>query len=273
MRSALANGAETSAYATMMLSCVPPPYSTAPESSIMAKRNASKKRNKSSKKQNNGLFWLTFILVAIAAWVTIFVVGLFVNGVRRAIQGVANIYDRLSVTSPFLATLAVIGVAVALIGLLAGIAWIAALIVNRRQAVVEAERQAHLDRLRTLEGLITLTPTEFEHAVGEMLTAQGYRKVQVHGGAGDLAADLTCLAPDGRSTVVQCKRYAPDNLVGSPVIQSFIGMVKIHHKADLGIFVTTSGYTLPAMNLAKELTDYLRLSDGPECAEQMRQIT
>jgi restriction system protein len=106
-----------------------------------------------------------------------------------------------------------------------------------------------------------------------MLSARGYRKVQVHGGAGDLAADLTCLAPDGRSVVVQCKRYAPDNLVGSPVIQSFIGMVKIHHKADLGIFVTTSGYTLPAMNLAKEHADYLRLIDGPDCAEQMRQIT
>jgi restriction system protein len=72
---------------------------------------------------------------------------------------------------------------------------------------------------------------------------------------------------------VQCKRYAPDNLVGSPVIQSFIGMVKIHHKADLGIFVTTSGYTLPAMNLAKEHADYLRLIDGPDCAEQMRLIT
>ena len=142
----------------------------------MAKRNASKKRKKSGKKQSNGIFWLTFILVAIAAWVAIFVVGLFVNGVRRAIQGVANTYDRLSATSPFLATLAVIGVAVALIGLLAGIAWIAFMIVSRRQEAVDAERQAHLDRLRTLEGLIALSPTEFEHAVGEMLSAQGYRE-------------------------------------------------------------------------------------------------
>jgi hypothetical protein len=99
----------------------------------MAKRNASMKRKKAGKKQSNGLFSLTFILVAIAAWVAIFVVGLFVNSVRRAIQGVANTYDRLSATSPFLATLAVFGVVVALIGLLAGIAWIAALIVNRRQ--------------------------------------------------------------------------------------------------------------------------------------------
>src|SRR6476660_3218488 len=114
---------------------------TVPESSIMAKRNASKKRTKSGKKQSNGLFWLTFILVAIAAWVAIFIVGLFVNGVRRAIQGVANTYDRLSATSPFLATLAVIGVAAALIGLLAGIAWIAFMIVNRRQEAVDAARQ------------------------------------------------------------------------------------------------------------------------------------
>ena len=191
VRSVLANGAETRAYATMMLSYV----SIVPESSIMAKRNGSKKRTKSGKKQSNGIFWLTFILVAIAAWVAIFVVGLFVNGVRRAIQGVANTYDRLSTTSPFLATLAVIGVAVALIGLLAGIAWIAFMIVSRRQEAVDAERQAHLDRLRTLEGLIALTPTEFEHAVGEMLSAQGYRKVQVHGGAGDLAADLHLSRP------------------------------------------------------------------------------
>jgi HJR/Mrr/RecB family endonuclease len=239
----------------------------------MAKRSAPKKRKKSGKKQSNGLFWLTFILVAIAAWVAIFVVGLFVNGVRRAIQGIANTYDRLSATSPALAAFALLGVVVAVIALLAGIAWIAVMIISRRQAAAEAERQAHLDRLLTLEGLMALSPTEFEHAVGEMLTAQRYRKVQVHGGAGDLAADLTCLTPDGRSTVVQCKRYAPDNLVGSPAIQQFIGMVKIHHKADLGIFVTTFGYTLPAMNLAKEHTDYLRLIDGPECAEQMRQIT
>jgi len=87
----------------------------------MAKRNVLKKRKKTDKKQSNGIFWLTFIPVAIATWVTIFVVGLFVNGVRRAIQGVANAYDRISATSPFLVTLAVLGVAVTLICLLAGI--------------------------------------------------------------------------------------------------------------------------------------------------------
>jgi hypothetical protein len=48
----------------------------------MTKRNAPKKRKKSGKKQGNGLFWLTFILVAIAAWVAIFVVGLFLTLLR-----------------------------------------------------------------------------------------------------------------------------------------------------------------------------------------------
>jgi hypothetical protein len=60
--------------------------------------------------------------VAIAAWVAIFVVGLYVNGGRRAIQSVANTHDQLSATSPALATLNILGVAVALIALRAGIA-------------------------------------------------------------------------------------------------------------------------------------------------------
>jgi restriction system protein len=97
----------------------------------------------------------------------------------------------------------------------------------------EAARQAHLARLQTLSGLHSLSPTEFEDAVAEMLTAYGYRGVLHTGGAGDLAADLICIAPDGRKAVVQCKRYAPDNLVGSPVLQTFIGMVTVHHRAGL----------------------------------------
>jgi restriction endonuclease Mrr len=50
-------------------------------------------------------------------------------------------------------------------------------------------------------------------------------------------------------------------------------MVKVRHKVGPGILVTTSGYTLPAMNLTKERAACMRLIDGPECAELMRQIT
>jgi hypothetical protein len=60
-------------------------------------------------------------------------------------------------------------------------------------------------------------------------------------------------------------------LVGSLVIQSF-GLVKVRHEADMGIFLTSSAYTLPAINLAKDHATYLLLIGGPECAEQTRQI-
>jgi restriction endonuclease Mrr len=140
-------------------------------------------------------------------------------------------------------------------------------------AAAEAARQAYLARLRTLNGLVSLTPTEFEQAVGQMLTVYGYRNVQRTGGAGDLAADLTCIAPDGRSTVVQCKRYSADKLIDSPTIQTFIGMVTVHHRAGLGIFVTTSGYTQPAMKLAQQHSAYLQLIDGPQVADMMRRVS
>ncbi len=140
-------------------------------------------------------------------------------------------------------------------------------------AAAEAARQAHIARLKTLHGLLSLTPTEFEFAVGQMLAAHGFRDVKHTGGGGDLNADLTCIAPDGRRTVVQCKLYAPHRLIDSPTIQTFIGMVTVHHRAGLGIFVTTSGYTQPAMTLAQQHAAYLQLIDGPQVAEMMQRVS
>ena len=85
-------------------------------------------------------------------------------------------------------------------------------------------RQRWLAHVHTLGDLLALTPTQFELAVGELLTHWGYRDVRHTGGGGDLAADLTCRTADGRLLVVQCKRYAPGNSVGSPEVQTFIGI-------------------------------------------------
>jgi len=69
--------------------------------------------------------------------------------------------------------------------------------------------------------------------------------------------------------VVQCKRYAPGHAVGSPAIQQFIGMVAVHHRAALGLFVTTSTYTQPARTLASQHREYLQLLDGHQVAQLM----
>jgi restriction system protein len=105
--------------------------------------------------------------------------------------------------------------------------------------------------VKTLGELLALTPTQFEVAVGEILRANGYRNVRHVGRSGDLAADLWCRDDKGRSVVVKCKRYSPGTRVGSRDIQGFIGMMSVHHKATCGIFVTTSEFTQPAVDLAR----------------------
>lgn len=115
-------------------------------------------------------------------------------------------------------------------------------------AIVISHRRRR--RMRTLEGLLELSPTAFEHAVARLLRAERHRRVRVNGGPGDLQADITATTPDGQHLVVQCKRYAPHNPVGSPAVQTFIGMATVHHHADRAAMVTTSTFTRPARDLA-----------------------
>jgi hypothetical protein len=116
--------------------------------------------------------------------------------------------------------------------------------------------------------LIALGPAGFEEAMVDLFRDLGYRKVTRTGGAGDLAADITCSDSDGRSVVIQCKCYARDNRVGSPVVQAFIGMITVHHKADHGIVVTTSSFTAAAQALAK--AHRVTLYDGMGLADLVR---
>ncbi|PWT76993.1 MAG: hypothetical protein C5B60_03390 [Chloroflexi bacterium] len=95
-------------------------------------------------------------------------------------------------------------------------------------------------------------------------------RLNLTGGGGDLAADIVCYDATGQKTVVQCKRYAPGNLVGSPEIQTFIGMMVAHHRALAGIYVTTSGYTEPALALGQE--HRIRMIDGTELVTHMQQF-
>jgi len=112
-------------------------------------------------------------------------------------------------------------------------------------------RQRRTLRVRRFESLLALTPRGFEEEIARLLRALGYRDVRRVGGPGDLGADLLCRDRRGRLVVVQCKRYAPGRRVGSADVQSFIGMVTVHHRAERGLFVTTAAFTQPAIELAR----------------------
>jgi restriction system protein len=130
--------------------------------------------------------------------------------------------------------------------------WIAATRIRRRRWRLRRE---------TLEGLLALTPREFEDEVAGLLESLGFREVTVSGAAGDLQADIVATDPDGLATVVQCKRYAPGRSVGSPVVQSFVGMARLQHGCDRALLVTTATFTAPAQRLADEHD--VELVDGP----------
>jgi len=125
-------------------------------------------------------------------------------------------------------------------------------------------------RARTLTDLLALTPTEFEQATASLLQELGYGDVRRTGGSGDLNVDVWARDPNGGRVAVQCKQYAPAHNVGSPDVQTFIGMMYQHHRADRGIFVTTSGFSSPAVALAKQHN--ILLWDGDELSRQLSDV-
>lgn len=119
-----------------------------------------------------------------------------------------------------------------------------------------------------LDQIYALSPSEFEAFVRDVLGSLGYRDLRLNGGSGDLGVDIWGRTPQGQSAAIQCKRYSPHRKIGSPVIQTFIGMQKVHHGADAGVFVTTSGFTVDAMQLARQHNIWL--IDGPALVQLQR---
>lgn len=117
-------------------------------------------------------------------------------------------------------------------------------------------------RVAQFNELLALTPSQFELATADLLNSIGYRGLRQIGGSGDLCADLAGYDAQGRSVVIQCKRYTPGNKIGTPEVQTFIGMMAVHHRSEVGVFVTTSAFTQPAIDLARR--HQIRLIDGAQ---------
>ncbi|MEV7346938.1 restriction endonuclease [Streptomyces sp. NPDC093544] len=132
------------------------------------------------------------------------------------------------------------------------------------QTVERRLRQHHarLQRLeshredRPLAGVMAaidaMNGREFEEYVAELLRREGCTSVVVRGGNGDRGVDITGLTADGRTMVVQCKRFAPYLSVTSPDIQKFIGAAKVLHTSEVALFVATCPFTRDALNIATD---------------------
>ncbi|MGC9378727.1 restriction endonuclease [Streptomyces sp. MH13] len=123
------------------------------------------------------------------------------------------------------------------------------------------QHHARLQRLespredRPLAGVMAsmdaLNGREFEEHVAALLRRDGCTDVIVRGGSRDRGIDITALTTDGRTLVVQCKRFSPHLSITSPEVQKFVG-AKVLHGSDVALFVATCPFTRDARDIAAE---------------------
>lgn len=100
----------------------------------------------------------------------------------------------------------------------------------------------------------SLTGQEFESLIKALLIEMGFQAelTEVTGDGGvDIVAMLDKPFSGGRY-IFQCKRYAENNLVGSPALRDFYGAV-MADKAVKGIFITTSDFTAQAKDFGSHV--------------------
>jgi len=97
------------------------------------------------------------------------------------------------------------------------------------------------------EKLLAMDPFKFEGHVMSFFVLAGLEAWSTKK-SNDMGIDGFAKHPDG-DIVVQCKRYAPDNLVGRPDVQKFKGAIE-DNGALRGYLVTTSGFTKHAQESA-----------------------
>ena len=120
-----------------------------------------------------------------------------------------------------------------------------------------------------LETLAAVSPSQFESIVLDLLHAMGYgasrSDLQRVGGSGDGGIDgIISLDRLGLEKVyVQAKRWSGS--VGRPDVQGFYGALA-GQRANKGVFITTSTFTLQAIEFAKSV-ERVVLVDGSRLAE------
>lgn len=108
---------------------------------------------------------------------------------------------------------------------------------------------ASLDRLDALSGV------DFEKLVANLLRHMGFEAVMTKAsgdGGVDVVATLDQPVVGGRY-LIQCKRFAVDNLVGAATVREFYGAVTADRQAVKGVFITTSDFTAQAREFARGL--------------------
>jgi restriction system protein len=154
----------------------------------------------------------------------------------------------------------------------------ASAVLDPREQISAGIEQIHADvAVELLRRIRDAEPAFLEQAVVDLLVAMGYggadeRRVRRIGGSGDGGVDgVIDQDPLGLGRIyVQAKRYAPENVVGRPAIQAFVGALQ-GQQADQGVFITTSTFSREAVEYARHVNAAVVLIDGRRLSELLIQ--
>jgi restriction system protein len=128
-------------------------------------------------------------------------------------------------------------------------------------------RRRLVDSQNSLESFRALSPKEFEWMVGEAYRRQGFSVEESIRDGPDGGIDVV-LRRDGRTTLVQCKRWRVLS-VGVPVVREIFGVMTAE-RADSAIVVTSGRFTQEAKAFAQN--NAVELIDGPQLLELVRGV-
>lgn len=127
-----------------------------------------------------------------------------------------------------------------------------------------------VSRAELRERLQGIDDYDFEYFVAELWEHHGY-ETTVTQASKDRGIDVVAeqSGPIDHTLLLQAKRYAAGNKIGSKEVQAYAGVLQRETDADAMALVTTSSFTEPAKREAEELG--IHLYDGDELAEMVQE--
>ena len=125
------------------------------------------------------------------------------------------------------------------------------------------------DHADLLARVIQLSPTQFEHLVGEFLRAKGFDEVVITARSNDGGIDGHCAFPFINIRVAfQAKKWKHNDPIDS--VQRLVG--SIHNQFDRGLLVTTAGFTPAALGWVREERPPIIIIDGQKFAQELVEL-
>ena len=117
--------------------------------------------------------------------------------------------------------------------------------------------------------LYIIPPDKFEILVAEILSDMGYEiklTPKTRDGGRDILALLN--TPLGKTlTIVECKRYAPDHIIGIGQVERLLWIATRNDNSNSSMFVTTSFFSNMAKKIEKDYSWILKLKDYYDVCE------